>query len=178
MAELKSKWLDWNPETSTQRSDRSAKSPSGTSGTPLHRRFEKLNPQVAPTAKASHDPSTDHLDAPNTTVSDPGNNSERNYFSSPETPIRGTDKSDRSPDWGPDLNAVVRWLEKWEPTESRFELKKGVIVADAGRWRDALLMDVATGPGRGRDRWGAVHADLEAVAALFMEGRSRSPEQC
>lgn len=67
--------------------------------------------------------------------------------------------------WPSDIAAIIERFRTWTPT-GPFEIRKGTRVWDAERWRQNMLMDIQSGPGKRRDRYGAVQSDLRAWAEM------------
>lgn len=77
--------------------------------------------------------------------------------------------------WG-DAAAAVAWFLRSEPPSEPFVLRRNpierpfVTVLHPARYWRALRADVAAGPGRGRDAYGAVRADVLRLYELFGGG--------
>jgi hypothetical protein len=61
--------------------------------------------------------------------------------------------------WPAEIQRIIDWLEAAE-LPATFVLRHGVKITDGEAWRVSLLRDTKAGPGRGRDRYGAVRRDL------------------
>ena len=77
--------------------------------------------------------------------------------------------------WG-DAATAVAWFLRSEPPSEPFVLRRNpmgqpfVTVLHPARYWNALRADLAAGPGRGRDFYGAVRADVMRIYDLFGGG--------
>jgi hypothetical protein len=63
--------------------------------------------------------------------------------------------------------ALIEWFGTWAPPAQPFALSDGVLVRDPVIFAEALRRDIASGPGGGRARTGALQDDLNRLLELF-----------
>ena len=62
---------------------------------------------------------------------------------------------------------MIKWFEATPPPAEPFALYDHVYVGTPARFWQLLKDDIAVGPGRARDYYGAVRKDLRRLARLF-----------
>ena len=181
MTAFKSKWADWEPETPSQRSDKSDKRASGTFGTssPTRIRGQNVNSDRGKDAPDTLTPRSAKSDRRGD--GDQGAFEERaailqfdGEFTREEAERRATVDLTRdevavrtATTWDAETEALIRWFLTTTPPEGPFQLYPHVHVArPAGYWR-SMRANLRLGPGGPRARWGALQKDLRRLGELF-----------